>query len=351
MRKPLPLIVLGVVVLLILAVGGFMLRNYLATQELNTRADAYAATIRGGGYEVSYDAAAATDDGSIALENASIAAPADAAAWKLTAPRLVIAGGETGQMTLQASGDQTLQYRLAGADHTATLKSDTTRLVLQRDDSGRVTSAVADIVGLTLAEGDAAPITAKQLRLQLTRAAGDAAVPSGSTLLVDVEAAKVPVWSAGPLGDTIPTFSAEMTIDKDLPTLNLASALAAWNGAGGSLDVTKLAVQWGLLSAEATGTLTLDPQGRPAGTLQARVTDFFPVIDAFHVVQHYAADVLADWYATLVDEAGGADPEEANVGDFVVGIADGTMIVTHPGTDLEGLTLGTVPSVTGQPEG
>jgi hypothetical protein len=49
--------------------------------------------------------------------------------------------------------------------------------------------------------------------------------------------------------------------------LSIADATSAWRGNAGVLSVRDLAVNWGDAHADLKGDLTLDEQGRPAGTL------------------------------------------------------------------------------------
>lgn len=56
--------------------------------------------------------------------------------------------------------------------------------------------------------------------------------------------------------------------------------LDAWRATGGTLAISDLIVKWGPLNLTAIGELSLDEQKRPAGRLNARVTDFKGLVDA-----------------------------------------------------------------------
>ncbi|MGE0256218.1 MAG: DUF2125 domain-containing protein [Alphaproteobacteria bacterium] len=75
------------------------------------------------------------------------------------------------------------------------------------------------------------------------------------------------------LGPDIAAASVELRLDGELaPGAGpLAPALTAWRDAGGSLEVTRLAISWGPLRAEGDGTATLDADLQPEGAFALRV--------------------------------------------------------------------------------
>lgn len=56
--------------------------------------------------------------------------------------------------------------------------------------------------------------------------------------------------------------------------------LDAWRDTGGTLAISDLIVKWGPLDLTANGELSLDRRNRPAGRLNARVSDFKGLVDA-----------------------------------------------------------------------
>ncbi|MGX1198435.1 DUF2125 domain-containing protein [Parvibaculum sp. MBR-TMA-1.3b-4.2] len=53
-----------------------------------------------------------------------------------------------------------------------------------------------------------------------------------------------------------------------------------WMAAGGTLAVSDLKVKWGPLDMDASGEVTLDEQGRPAGRLDAQIADYEGLVSA-----------------------------------------------------------------------
>lgn len=62
--------------------------------------------------------------------------------------------------------------------------------------------------------------------------------------------------------------------------VSVIELLDAWRDTGGTLAISDLIVKWGPLDLTANGELSLDRRNRPAGRLNARVTDFKGLVDA-----------------------------------------------------------------------
>lgn len=90
---------------------------------------------------------------------------------------------------------------------------------------------------------------------------------------------------------TLPA-AAETGLGRDIETLALAArvmgpppllhrpALASWSQAGGAVELDRLDLAWGALSAGINGTLALDNELQPEGALTAEVRGAFKVVDA-----------------------------------------------------------------------
>lgn len=57
------------------------------------------------------------------------------------------------------------------------------------------------------------------------------------------------------------------------------AALAGWSDAGGTVDITRLSVDWAPMGLEADGTFAFDPAMQPLAALSARVRGFGPLMD------------------------------------------------------------------------
>ena len=70
---------------------------------------------------------------------------------------------------------------------------------------------------------------------------------------------------------------------RNVPVTHAASPVEFardWMAAGGTLAVSDLKVKWGPLDMDATGEVTLDEQGRPAGRFDAEIADYEGLVSA-----------------------------------------------------------------------
>jgi hypothetical protein len=89
---------------------------------------------------------------------------------------------------------------------------------------------------------------------------------------------------------------------------SFADAVRAWRDAGGTLEVTALALDWGSLRLAGEGTLALDDRDRPLGAGTLRVAGWSEAIDAFQAaraIEPMPAAVLKAALAFLGRVSGG----------------------------------------------
>jgi hypothetical protein len=200
----------------------------------------------------------------------------------------------------------------------------TERLVLRTDllQPGLLDVASEGIQRLRLGEGPEIPYTADQLRLALPLQSGvpprsavvtardlRAGMPTGgdatASLTVglldlhlefrpvaqageaalgfafDAEAVGLPASFARSLGPRIASVTLQGALDGPVPrTHALGERAAAWRDGGGTLEIGRLAVNWGPLDLTASATLALDEQLQPMGTGSARVVGYAETLDA-----------------------------------------------------------------------
>lgn len=339
MRRPVVLALVGLVVVVAAVVGFMVISGQRAAEALTAKYQAVAEALRAAGYEASIGAVTETEtEGSVLLENVSVAAPGDATAWRWTAPRIVVDGFDGAAVTVRLAGQHSLSWKSGGTDHTAQLASDTFTVKIARDASGGVSSFEVEAGGLSLAEGEAAPITAKRLVANVARAAGAAGlIPDGSKVSLVAEEAVLPAMTRSALGDTIVALNAAWTQKGALSGLHLARDIAAWQAAGGALALDQIRLDWGLLDLTGKGSLGLDPDLRPAGELEVDLHDFLRSLDAFHVIRRYEDAQRSTWYAVLVEEFAETNAETSA---FVMKLANGLIQLTRAGSELTDLTLG-----------
>ena len=93
----------------------------------------------------------------------------------------------------------------------------------------------------------------------------------------------LPDGLAGPLGREIASLALDANLKGELPPGPPDLALAAWRDGGGTVEVLRLSLEWGPLMLEAGGSLTLDGELQPTGTMTARVRGLVETITAFEM--------------------------------------------------------------------
>ena len=122
---------------------------------------------------------------------------------------------------------------------------------------------------------------------------------------------------ARPLGPRIASFTADGALDGPLPSSrSLAQRAAGWRDGGGTLDIQRLALNWGPLDLSASATLSLDDQLQPMGTGNARVVGYAETLDALaaHGAMSRSAATAAKAVLSLLAHA----PEDGGPPDVEV---------------------------------
>ncbi len=164
-----------------------------------------------------------------------------------SAPVTVVAAGGDGDLGLSLGGDLRTA-RLGLSD-----------IAIEGAPAGRITAAAAEI-----------------------RAIQPAAQPAGASLGVTAQARTVTA-AAMPLprlGPSIDSALIELALTGPVPRAAQVPELTAWRDAGGTVRVERLALVWGPLAVEATGTLALDQALQPRGRLDAQVRGFTDALQA-----------------------------------------------------------------------
>lgn len=84
----------------------------------------------------------------------------------------------------------------------------------------------------------------------------------------------LPEGPALALGRTVNRIAVNAAVLGPLSGGQLPDMLAAWRDAGGTLEIAKLALGWGPLSATGDGTIALDSRLQPIGAMTARLAGF-----------------------------------------------------------------------------
>ena len=83
-----------------------------------------------------------------------------------------------------------------------------------------------------------------------------------------------------PLGNRMTTLEFAATLLGPIPEGPLTDSLARWRDDGGTVEVRRLSADYGPLALNADGTLALDGELQPVGSLTAHVEGFFETVDA-----------------------------------------------------------------------
>lgn len=136
----------------------------------------------------------------------------------------------------------------------------------------RITPAGLTAREVTTGSRIAADSANLQLFLYPERKAANTEPSAG--MLLELSGVALPEKLAGFLGPKLDKLSAEVQVLSDLPVPVNRQNLARWREGGGSVEVRNLALQWGPLHVDGSGTITLDPGLQPEASFAARMSGF-----------------------------------------------------------------------------
>ncbi len=164
--------------------------------------------------------------------------------------------GHVPVMVTAQEGSGALRFTLGGelADARLSLND----IAIEGTPSGRVTAGAAEVTA-----AQPGPDPESTLRV------------AGEARHLTVE--RVPLPQLGPVIDSA---AVALSLTGPVPRAPHAADLSAWRDAGGTLRIERLALAWGPLHIEATGTLVLDQALQPRGRLDAEVRGHAQVVQA-----------------------------------------------------------------------
>ena len=162
----------------------------------------------------------------------------------------------------------------AGRETAATLRLDDGRAAIAVGARGATRVTVE--TGAALLDWGAARARAARISGEGTRTPERAL-----TLALDIAGIELPATLDGPLGRKVPRLVLRATLPPPAPASAAAGDLDAWRAAGGRVDIAALSLRWGPLALDGPGTVTLDPELRPEGRIDSRVSGWRPAIGAF----------------------------------------------------------------------
>ncbi len=144
-------------------------------------------------------------------------------------------------------------------------------------------SAEIHIKDLDLSTADGAErVVVKRADLTARRTVGKTSDDPGSTLDVRLRAedVRVPERLSLPLGNHLARLTVVAGLLGPIPAGPWPQSLATWRDEGGTVEVERLGITYGPLSAQATGTVALDGDMQPIGAFTAKVQGFRETVDA-----------------------------------------------------------------------
>lgn len=179
-------------------------------------------------------------------------------AWEAGRLSLTVGPRDAGRLVLEAAGPQGLSLGATPLPYTAARLRAVLPLAPGLPPRG-VEVRAERLVAVT----QAGPVAARRIDAALAPRPGD----GGLALWLSAEALTLPpLPAAAAFGEAIEHLAAEIVLTGPLPSpAPPARWAAAWAAGGGALELSRLALRWGPLAAEAHGTLRLDAALQPAG--------------------------------------------------------------------------------------
>jgi hypothetical protein len=203
--------------------------------------------------------------------------------WRGAALSAVAQPWDFRHLIFSFDGTHEVRYVDRGVAKVVSAEARVPMLSVVLDGAGEVERFSTDIQDLEVAaSGWSRKLQARRLQLHGRRNPGaEEDRPAGSRdLALRAEDVTLPPEARAPLGAEIAALDAEATVIGTLPAAPIDAAIAAWRDDGGTVEVRKLAIDWGPLDFESSGTVALDRDMRLIGAGKARVEGYDATIDA-----------------------------------------------------------------------
>ncbi len=221
----------------------------------------------------------------VTVENPAVSG-AGAAGWAWTGERLVasVDPRDLRQIAIRLPGAQQARFGAGDVATQVAIRAARPEGTLRFDEAGRVERLDLDFEALELRlDGAADALLVRQLAFGLAPHRSATADHRTDTLDVALRASGVrlpaPVRPLEALGRDVATAELDARVMGRIVGTRLAEAVRIWRDDGGTLEIAKLAVDWGPLRVEGDGTLALDAQDRPMGAGTARIAGYAETLD------------------------------------------------------------------------
>lgn len=220
--------------------------------------------------------------------------------------RQYIAFLEGGHVLRRSRGGETQEYRIA---------ADPARTSLELDDSWRPDRIIADLHNLSVRRADGG------FAIKADEALAAAEFEDGVIeFILRVAAVTVEDAAGAPLAPRIDEFLADTELSGPPPAGWSAEALAAWRDGGGELKLRGIGIEAGPMILRGVGSLTLDSELRPQGSIASRIAGFPELVDlllAEGAIGDDAAMALRVAVGLLAEAPEGGGPPEVKAPLFL----------------------------------
>jgi hypothetical protein len=279
-------------VLLLLIVGYSAFWFYLKGRVEQGLAE-WAAERRSKGWQVAYAPPAITGFPYrlvLDLNHIALADPTHPLAWSVRVPalRAVTHPWTLRQVMLQPTGQLDVTWGPGSARSALHGKAEQVRASLQLDARDRLRRFSVEVKRADLDlnhprfDGRYRAI-AEHLELHLRDNRGSPGAQTAADLAISVDGLATSFLNPGPpFGRTIAALSVDLGLTGPIE----APTVARWRDDGGTVELRRVALRWGPLDANATGTMALDRQMRPIAALTAEVKGWEAVVDRMAENRH-----------------------------------------------------------------
>jgi hypothetical protein len=221
--------------------------------------------------------------------------------------------------------EQTLSAPWRGRQREFALNAAAARGLVHLGRNGWLEAATVEMEGVVLRDAGGGTLGAETLLYRLTRRPPALEGVDDWSLLLHGETRGIalPESARNPFGPRIERLAFDATVIGVIPKGDPGAALAAWRDTGGLVEVQDLALTWGPLDVNASGTAALDQQLRPQGAFTAQIRGLPKTLDALvagHLIEPGVAFALKLTAMTL---ATGKDSDGRAVVELPITLQDG----------------------------
>lgn len=184
------------------------------------------------------------------------------------------------KVTLDLAGQHAFQFMLDERAVPAEGRAETLNLDLQML-PGNAWEVRLDLKGLRLngpADIGAIAINDADILAQRLRPTGNH-VAANWSLKINGNGISAPESLNLPLGRDVARLFLDAKLLGHLPPGPLNEGLPVWRDSGGTVEISRLELEWGPLAAQGDGTIALDGGLQPIGAFSAKAQGFFDVLD------------------------------------------------------------------------